>query len=732
MSLPDGIPGCLGDACLALGVRAAAVPGHPRQPAAPDPPPDLALIAERTVTAVAHRRSTWTTWNIRAEAERQLRTSVPALDPARHRDLADAITTLAISPRYSISVEAPALLDEPPELRRTDGESVFTEHAAGRYTSQAVLDAEQRLLNATRTPAGHGIPGLSVAAALDGFEASCHATLDAGQRVLVTAFACDQRLLLAGIGPAGSGKTTAMRAYAHVLRQHGRRLIPLATSAAAADVLGRELSIQGDNLHKFLYEWTTGRFASRLRTGAPVPGLARAFALRPGDVVLVDEAGMAGTFLLDQLVQVTASRGATVRLLGDDRQLPAVESGGALRLVAAQPGTPQLTVLHRFRDPAEAAVTLQVRAGGVAAVGWYAANGRVRSGSREAMTQAAYNGWKADMLAGKVTLMAAATTADVTRLSARARADRVAAGQVEASGVLLHDGNLAGQDDWIVTRHNDRRMSLLGGRDWVKNADAWHVLCRHADGSLTVRHLGHGGRVRLPAGYVGEHPELLYATTHPPRPGRHRGHRAPADHRGHDPGEPVRPGIAGQETHHLRRRHPRPALRRGRPGQPGPPRRGCLCCPRDPGEYHRHRERAAARHRDDRRRAGGSRIAGHPGAPLPARRSRRRPAAVRPRGNLSPRRVGRGRPAGRPGLAPGRPTTARGLSQRMGPGPVARHGRGRARARQRRQRRRSPGLADRRVPCRQPCPASARPSLRDRRGRAGTAGRYRADDWDQG
>ncbi len=244
-----------------------------------------------------------------------------------------------------------------------------------------------------------------------------------------------------------------------------------------------------------------------------MPGQARTFALRPGDVVLVDEAGMAGTFLLDRLVQVAASRGATVRLLGDDRQLPAVESGGALRLVAAQPGTPVLSVLHRFRDPAEAAATLQLRVGDVSAVEWYAANGRVRAGSREAMTQAAYAGWKADMLAGKVTLMAAAANASVTGLSARARADRVAAGQVEDGGAVLHDGNLAGRGDWIVTRHNDRRMSVHGGRDWVKNGDAWHVEHRHRDGSLTVRGIGHDGRVRLPAGYVAEHVELLYATT---------------------------------------------------------------------------------------------------------------------------------------------------------------------------------------------------------------------------
>ncbi len=138
-----------------------------------------------------------------------------------------------------------------------------------------------------------------MAAALDGFEARRrHAALDPGQRPLVTAFACDERLLLAGIGPAGSGKTTAMRAYAHVLRQGGRRLIPLATSAAAADVLGRELGVHADNLHKFLHEWTAGPFAARLQRRSSQSPAARACSRsRPGDVVLVDEAGMAGTFL---------------------------------------------------------------------------------------------------------------------------------------------------------------------------------------------------------------------------------------------------------------------------------------------------------------------------------------------------------------------------------------------------------------------------------------------------
>jgi len=140
--------------------------------------------------------------------------------------------------------------------------------------------------------------------------------------------------------------------------------------------------------------------------------------------VLVDEAGMAGTFALDQLARIAAQHGAVVRLLGDDRQLSAVESGGALRLIAHEAGAVELTALYRFSDPAEAAATLKLRTGDASGLDYYLARGRVRSGSREAMTEAAYAGWRADMLAGKTTLMTAASGTDVTALSAQARAER--------------------------------------------------------------------------------------------------------------------------------------------------------------------------------------------------------------------------------------------------------------------------------------------------------------------
>ncbi|MER5917244.1 AAA family ATPase [Streptomyces sp. NPDC001982] len=68
--------------------------------------------------------------------------------------------------------------------------------------------------------------------------------LDAGQRALAASFALSDRLLLAGLGPAGAGKTTAMRVVARAVDAAGGRLVPLAPSSRAAKVLGDDLQLR--------------------------------------------------------------------------------------------------------------------------------------------------------------------------------------------------------------------------------------------------------------------------------------------------------------------------------------------------------------------------------------------------------------------------------------------------------------------------------------------------------
>ena len=496
----------------ALGEVMAVVPEHGRSTAKPVTAGqvDVGWVATCVIEAVQEQHATWTRWSVLAQAERELR-AVRFTTSTEQETAVRAVVAEAIA-RWSVSTEPPELVVEPVWLRRGDGASVFTQHGAERYTSTAILDAEARLVDAAGTATTVGVDGQTTARVLDAHEQRTRRPLDPGQRALVKAFACDGRLLMAGIGPAGAGKTTAMKALAEVIAAgETGRLVPLATSASAAGVLANDLGAPSENLHKFLWEWTKGPQAKALAKGKVPPGM-EFFALAPGDVVLVDEAGMAGTLNLDRLMAIAAKRGAVVRLLGDYRQLGAVESGGALRLIANASGAVELSTLYRFKDPVEAEATLKIRVGDTSGLDYYQDAGRIQHGSHQAMTEQVYAGWKADMLAGRKALMVAATNADVSELGARARADRVQAGQVEPDGVRLHDGNIAGLGDWIVTRDNNRLLRA-GAKDFVKNGDAWKVIERREDGSLLVEHFERRGRVLLPARYVEANVELLYATT---------------------------------------------------------------------------------------------------------------------------------------------------------------------------------------------------------------------------
>src|SRR5665213_2420678 len=107
--------------------------------------------------------------------------------------------------------------------------------------------------------------------------------------------------------------------------------------------------------------------------------------------------------------------------------------------------------------------------------------------------------------------MLASDTATVNELNARARAQRVASGEVIEEGVNVAGAMTAGANDLVVTRENNRRLST--GTGWVKNGDVWTVSATHADGSMTVTRVNGHGTVLLPASYVAEHVELAYAST---------------------------------------------------------------------------------------------------------------------------------------------------------------------------------------------------------------------------
>src|SRR5439155_21729821 len=133
------------------------------------------------------------------------------------------------------------------------------------------------------------------------------------------------------------------------------------------------------------------------QTGFKPKGVRRIDA---STLVIIDEAGMAGTKELARAVNYVLERGASVRLVGDDQQLASIAAAGGLRDIADTAGVVTLSQLMRFKDPAEGAATLALRTGDPAGLGFYLDNNRVHVGDQTTIADHAYQAWTADRAAG--------------------------------------------------------------------------------------------------------------------------------------------------------------------------------------------------------------------------------------------------------------------------------------------------------------------------------------------
>ena len=459
--------------------------------------------AAGVIGTLERTRGVWGEHHIDAETRRRLgsRFGELPIPPA----LIEQVKARAID-QFSLRITPDTPAPEIEALKLRNGASRYGKVHAALYTSSGILHSEDRLLTAASRTV---IP----AATPDAFDTALAAQdkqFDAGQLQLAREFACSDRLLLVGVGPAGAGKTTALKLAADTVRAAGGQVIGLAPTAAAAAVMGTELGAKATTIDSFVLSH---------QTDSP-----RKVIPAPGDVIIIDEAGMVGTGLFAAAVTIADQYGAVVRALGDDQQLSAVGSGGALRLLKNTVGAVHLEDLHRFRNPDgsanedEAAATLALRE--PPATGeddpwtFYRDNRRVVGGDADTMTSLVYAAWEKDTAKGKHSVMMAYDNATVTELNARAQAYRLGTGTLDdGPAATLRDGLTARAGDVIVTRENNRRLTMHRGKDFVKNNDVWDVRQVHPDGSLTARNKSHGGTITLPAAYVRDNTMLGYAAT---------------------------------------------------------------------------------------------------------------------------------------------------------------------------------------------------------------------------
>ena len=444
---------------------------------------------ERALEVLEESSSTWS----RAEATEVLST---LLD---HRSCEDAATLQlaledavdALLAHGEVLTLTVASLDAQVESLRRDGLARHVHHGTVHYSTRTTLAREAEVLEAAAAGVDAGIAVVPAARLVRLAEAL---GLGTDQSRALERVCGSGEAICALVGPAGAGKSKMLEAARAGFESCGHRVIGLAPSAMAVEVLQHEAGIGSETLARFLLQTAIG-----------------ADHLRAGDVVVLDEATMAKSADLCALVRITRAAGAKLVAVGDPAQLGAVGPGGLFRTLAKDTKAAELDTLRRFVEPWEREALLRLRAHDPSVVATYRDHGRITGAGFEEAVELAFTAWCQARAEGKQVLMMAADHETVDALALSARAARVAAGEVERSGVRA-GRHVVGVGDEVVSLRNDRSF-VTGAGAWVRNGDRWTVTARLDDGSLEVAHVGQGGSVRLPSSYVTEHLALGYALT---------------------------------------------------------------------------------------------------------------------------------------------------------------------------------------------------------------------------
>lgn len=441
-------------------------------------------VVDEALATLTGKQSTWRP----AELVRELAAAVPTnvdLPSDRLVPWLDRVADWVIAERLvELSPPVPDGV-----ARRRDGRPL-TEAAVDRaLTTPEILAEEERLVRWAYYSAGPGhrrdrpVPGAR--------------PLALPQRQAAAAVAGDRELVLI-VGPAGTGKTTALAPAVEQLRAEGRAVFGVAPSAGAAEVLAVDVGVDADTLDKLLVEHHLDR-----------PPDHR-YDLPAGATIIVDEAAMVSTPKLAQLTALADRRSWRLALVGDPLQFSAVGRSGMFGYIAGTLGAIELDRVQRFANSWERDASLRLRHGDQSVLGLYDDHGRLHGGTRRAMqTDIVDTWWKAHQR-GETIVMLAPTNDTVRALNVAVQARRGRAGEIELHGATatgrqyqLHVG------DVVATRHNERNLRTDRGL-MVKNRDHWQVTAI-SRGAITVS--GLTGTVRLPTLYVRQHVELAYAET---------------------------------------------------------------------------------------------------------------------------------------------------------------------------------------------------------------------------
>ena len=321
------------------------------------------------------------------------------------------------------------------------------------------------------------------------------------------------------VGPAGTGKTTALQAAVKSLQSQGRDVFGLAPSTGAADVLGDETGCATENITKFLWEHTQ-------RDKGPLPE----FVLGAGATLIIDEAGMVSTPQWHTLTSLAQTHGWRIVAVGDGFQFSAVGRGGMFDLMARTGPADRVTQLdkvHRFANEWEAETSLLLRDGDPAVIDTYLEHQRILPAATDKTAIATAADWWMDHHDTHHSLVTrrtkgpapelglfATSNATVDAINKEIQDQRAKFGDIHSGfslGSTKQNRRIFAIGDHVVTRRNQRDLLTDRGHH-IRNRDRWTITGYNQDtGTITIH--GQTGTAHIPFDYAAAHLQLAYAQT---------------------------------------------------------------------------------------------------------------------------------------------------------------------------------------------------------------------------